>query len=187
METTTAPDHDLFHEVLALSPLDPSPSEAQGMLCGLMCGGATDPLATWLTQLLPANDAVEIPFAHYHAALHPLVQTLGAALADTELRFELGLPDDDHPLPERAVALYDWVRGFLFAIGVLGVAERDLPEQMREILHDFTELTRIDLDALDDDEDNEQALADVIEFVRVAALLIHDECALPHINSVVQP
>ncbi|MBK1693498.1 hypothetical protein CKO09_01920 [Chromatium weissei] len=173
--------------MLALSPLDPSPSEAQGMLCGLMCGGAPDPLTTWLTQLLPANTTTATPIAHYHAALFPLAQTLRDALTDTELRFELGLPNDDHSLQERATALYDWVRGFLFAVGILGVAERDLPEQMREILRDFTELTRIDLDALDDDEENELALADVIEFVRVAALLIYDECAPPRLEPVTQP
>lgn len=183
METTTDPNHDLFHEVLARSSLDPSPSEAQGMLCGLLCGGAADPLAAWLTQLLPA----EIPFARYQAALQPLVHSLHHALTDPELGFELGLPDDNRPLRERATALYDWVRGFLFAVGVLGVTERDLPEQMREILHDFTEFTRIDFDQLDDDEENEQALADVIEFVRVAALLIHDECAPRPLDAMTPP
>ncbi len=89
------------------------------------------------------------------------------------------LPDDDRPLVERATGLYDWVRGFLFAFGVLGVPERDLSAQTREIVRDFTDLTRMDLDDLEDHQENEEALTEVTEFIRVAAMLIHEERANP--------
>ena len=36
-------------------------------------------------------------------------------------------------------------------------------------------LTRMDLSDLDDNQANEEALAEIIEFVRVAALLIYED------------
>ena len=87
-------------------------------------------------------------------------------------------PGDSAPLGERALWLYDWIRGFLYALGLVSLSESDLSEQGREILRDLTAITQMDLDDLEESEDNEQALAEVIEFVRVAAMLIHHERAI---------
>ena len=182
MEVATDTDYDLIGRLLEISPLNPSPGEAHGILCGLLCGGASDPLNAWFLQLLPAAESAE-PADPLLAGVREGLSDLAAAtqngIRDPDLGFHPLLPDDDRPLAERATALYDWVRGFLFAFGVLGVAESDLSEQTREILRDFTDLTRMDLDNLDDAEENEEALAEVIEFIRVAAMLIHDERANP--------
>lgn len=133
-------------------------------------------------QLLPAAEPAEPAdprLAEVREGLSDLATATRNGIRDPDLGFHPLLPDDDRPLAERATALYDWVRGFLFAFGVLGVAESELSEQTREILRDFTDLTRMDLDDLDDAEENEEALAEVIEFIRVAAMLIHDERANP--------
>lgn len=161
--------------LLAASQLDPSVSEAHGMLCGFICGRDIDPVESWLNQLLPAVSAngpasLEARDALASLAVATLDETDGRAIGLT-----LWLPSDDRPLAERATALYDWVRGFLFAMGVLGIAEGDLTEQGREIIRDFADLTRLDFDCLEESEDNEQALAEVLEFIRVASLLILEE------------
>jgi hypothetical protein len=104
-------------------------------------------------------------------------QTLGE-IQGPAMGFEILLPADTVTLGERATALYDWVRGFLFALGLLGVNEADLTRQAREVLNDFTQLTHLDLDALDDAEENEAALTEITEFVRVAAMLLYQERVL---------
>jgi uncharacterized protein len=175
-EAVTNTDHNLFFEVLELSPLDPTPSEAQGMLCGFVCSGGSDPLALWLTQVLPASDTDEAPPPAIVAELQPLAQAQQEALRDPELPFELRLPPDDAPLAHRATAVYDWVRGFLFALGVSAVTTQHPSAQIDEIIKDFMLLTQIDLEQIDDEEENELALAEIIEFIRVAAMLIYDEC-----------
>ena len=60
-------------------------------------------------------------------------------------------------------------------MGVLGVAEQTLSAEGQEIYRDCAALTRMDLDALHESEENEQALMEVTEFLRVGAMLIHDE------------
>lgn len=191
-ETTTDIDYDPLARLLQASALAPTPSEAHGILCGLICGGSAAPESVWLDLLLPAPDAD--PQTAGEAAQEPTAREPPPALATLArqtldritgpgLGFPLLLPDDSRTLAERATALYDWVRGFLFALGVLGIAERDLSDQAREVLRDFADITRLDLDQLPDDEENEVALTELTEFVWVAAMLIYEERAAPRTGS----
>ena len=52
-----------------------------------------------------------------------------------------------------------------------------LPQGAREALEAFSELTRMDLDALNngDDDAEEAALVEVTEFLWVAAMTVYDE------------
>lgn len=175
MEAAITPSIEQITEALEKSELSASAPEAHGMLCGLLCAGRADAEQRWLDQLLPAEpEAREDQRAARETLLtlarHSRAQLEGAAQSVHPL-----LPDDERPLVERARALHDWVRGFLYAFGLLGLGEQQLPEQIREVLGDFGELTRMDLDALEEDEEHEQALAEILEFVRLAALLVYEE------------
>ena len=175
METTTDIEYDQYGRLLQESALAPTPGEAHGLLCGLICGGAPTPERAWLDQLFPAPDTADPHWQETLTGLHTLARQTQDGLQGQGLAFTPLAPDDSMPLVERATALYDWVRGFLFAIGVLGVAERDLPEQTREVLRDFADITRLDLDQLTECEEDESALTELIEFVRVAAMLVYEE------------
>ncbi len=187
-EAATDIDYDRIGQLLTASALSPTPGEAHGILCGLICGGSPDPGRVWLDQLLPVPDPnqeqdqdgpardlleTEARSGLGELACHTLEQIQGPRIG-----FDLLLPEDSRPLAERATALYDWVRGFLFALGVLGLSERDLSAQTREVFRDFVELTRMDLDELDEGEENEKALTEIAELVWVAAMLVYEERAL---------
>ena len=159
--------------------MNPSPSEAHGILCGLICGGDTQALESWLGQVSPTPDAGEALVAEGRAALRECGLAIEREFQGPEPLVRLPSPaGDSAPLGERALWLYDWIRGFLYALGLVGLSESELSEQGREILRDLTAITQMDLDDLEETEDNEQALAEVIEFVRVAAMLIHHERAI---------
>ena len=50
-----------------------------------------------------------------------------------------------------------------------------LPKDTREVLSDFSEIARAGLDGTEVDENEEHAYAEVVEYVRVSALLVYDE------------
>ncbi len=179
-EAPTDIDYEGVRSLLEASDLSPSPGEAHGILCGLICAGDPHPADTWLDQLLPAAhaEAADLLAAEARAGLAALAERTLAEIQGPGLGFTLLLPDESGPLVERATAVYDWVRGFLFALGVLGVGERELSEQSWEVFRDFSELTRLDLGALDEGEDNEAALTELSEFVWVAAMLLYHERVL---------
>ncbi len=79
------------------------------------------------------------------------------------------LPDDDEPLAERATALAQWCQGFLYGLGTGRLNSIDeLPGEVGEIVHDLTEISRATPGEEDPTEDDEQAYAELVEFVRVA-------------------
>jgi uncharacterized protein YgfB (UPF0149 family) len=179
-EAVTDIDYEEVRRLIEASDLSPSPSEAQGILCGLICGGDPRAAETWLDQLLAPKGtrAVDLLAVEGRDSLIRLAEQTFEEIQGPDLGFTLLLPDESGPLVERATAVYDWVRGFLFGLGILGFDERGLSEQAREIFRDFADLTYLDLSALDEGEENEAALTEITEFVRIAAMLLYQERVL---------
>jgi uncharacterized protein YgfB (UPF0149 family) len=98
-------------------------------------------------------------------------------LESPDFGFDLLLPNIDRPVRERGDALIRWCRGFLGGFGMSAGAEPPLSEESRDALGDLARMAASDL-AYDDPESDEQALEEVAEFVRVAALLLHSDCVL---------
>ena len=157
------------------SALSPSPAEVHGILCGLICAGHPQADDTWLAELGLQSAPGDLLAGDCEAQLRDLAQNTLAAIAGPGLGFSLLLPSDETPLRERATAVYDWCRGFLYGLGLAGVSDRDLSAQTREVFRDFTEITRLDLADLEEGEDNEEALTEIVEFLWVAAMLVYEE------------
>ena len=172
-----APDPDEIGLALAVSELSPSAFEAHGIYCGLLAAVAPEPQQRWLDELLPTADHDDPETAHCRSLLQDLAAATRARLEGPSQDFDLLLPEDERSLRERAVAVHEWTRGFLFGLGLAGIDAARLSPRTREAFDDLMEVTRMDLNDLDDNETNEQALSDVIEFIRVAALLLHEEGA----------
>lgn len=150
-----------------------SPHELHGSLCGWLAGGGAAN-AEWLSKVL-ADPAVG-PVAE-GSALSRMQRASAAQLADRSFEFELLLPDADAPLSERSGALFDWCRGFLGGFGLAAGARPPLSEDSLEALADLGKLAAAQPQD-DGDEEDEEALVELEEFVRVAALLLHGDCVL---------
>lgn len=150
-------------------------SELHGSLCGFLAGGGMLGRQPLLAALqLEAGQAA--PSAADQALLDRLVEQTDGELADPELGFEPVLPADDRPLAERAEALVEWCRGFLGGFGLAGAdAHAKLSDEAQEMLRDLSTIASSSLDLGDEGED-EDALIEVQEFVRVGAMLLYTEC-----------
>lgn len=153
--------------------LSVSSHELHGALCGWLAGGGAAN-TEWLSKVLadPALGAVQ-----EGTALARMQQASAAQLADRSFEFELLLPDAEASLSERSGALFDWCRGFLGGFGLATGAQPPLSEDSREALADLARLAAAQPQD-DGDEEDEEALVELEEFVRVAALLLHGDCVL---------
>jgi uncharacterized protein YgfB (UPF0149 family) len=150
-------------------------SELHGSLCGYLAGGGVLADGSVLAALELDGEATE-PSAADLTLLRRLVKQSRTELADPELGFEPLLPEDDRPLTERAEAMVEWCRGFLGGFGLAGTpAHAQLSEEAREILRDLGTVASSSLD-FGNETDDEDALIELQEFVRVAAMLLHTEC-----------
>lgn len=159
-------------EIARLS-LATSAPELHGALCGWLAGGGAD-VREWPARVL-ANEAVPAPAAG--GALDELRRVSASQLVDRSFEFDLLLPAGPAPLAERSGALFDWCRGFVGAFGLAAGEAKALSDESREALGDLAKLASAE--AQDDgDEEDEEALVEIEEFVRVAALLLHGDCVL---------
>lgn len=147
-------------------------AEAHGTLAGALCAVVPYRIEDWLAEILP--EGIELPVTD--SALQSLYDETVASLSGPSMEFELLIPQDDSPIQERARALTAWCTGFLYGLGSNGAADpQRLPGELGEIVRDLTEITRADVDAEDGAEENEAALAELVEFVRVGVQLVFDE------------
>ena len=84
------------------------------------------------------------------------------------------LPDDEKPLQERLFGLAHWCAGFLNGIG--SALDQQATKSLLkddDTIDDFTEITKIDLNASDTNE-NEAMYIELVEYVRLAVLNMHE-------------
>jgi len=89
--------------------------------------------------------------------------------------------DDSDSASMRAAALAHWCEGFLHGLVSVdhgaALKERLAKEPLADIIKDMLQLTRAAVDDASDDETNETAYAEIVEYVRVAAQLTYEELA----------
>lgn len=147
-------------------------AEAHGCLCGALCVRRSYERAEWFDEILPEATVGE------ESALAQLRDQTAAALAGDELAFQPLLPDDEQPLPDRVEALGAWCQGFLYGFGAAGTANRaSLPEDVTEVLGDFAQMSHAGAVGAEALEVEEEAYAELVEFLRVGVQLVFDELA----------
>lgn len=151
------------------------PSESHGCLCGALCTTVHYPLERWLDEIVPdMEEATEGD----RRALNLLFADTVSALRGDQMEFEPLLPSDDATLEQRATALAQWCQGFLYGFGSGRPPKaEELPVNVEEILRDLTHIGRATVDPGESGEEEEQAYAEVMEYVRAGVQLIHDELA----------
>jgi uncharacterized protein YgfB (UPF0149 family) len=155
-------------------------AEAHGCLVGALCTTAHYPMERWLEEIIP--DEERRADDDSQQALRLLYADTLNALRGENMDFELLLPGDEMPLATRAGGLSQWCQGFLYGFGT-GQAnnqtpkEEDLPANVNEVLNDLTHIGRasVEIEGDADNESEEEAYAEVVEYVRVGVQLIHDE------------
>jgi len=157
--------------------LEVGASDLHGSLTGYLCANGRAGATDW-----PSALELDIDDASHHEVLGRLYPFCRAQLSDPEFSFEPLLPEQSDALGTRADALVEWCRGFIGGVGLAGTLPLvALSEEVREILHDFAEIARANFECTDAEED-ESAMAEILEFVRVGALLLHSELAMTAVS-----
>jgi uncharacterized protein YgfB (UPF0149 family) len=169
---TSSADFSTIADALRPLRLGVSASDLHGSLTGYLCAGAQAGADDWPAALHLEFDA---PDAAAAEALRRLYRLCRAQFEGPRADVDPLLPSRAEPLARRADALVEWCRGFLGGFGLAGVTERTaLPADASEILADFGTIAASRFDYADNAED-EQALTDVIDFVRIGTALLHRE------------
>lgn len=167
------PNYNSLASVLSQQGVGMTPAEMHGLLSGIICGGNQD--HSWkklVHDLTNEGLAFSQSLAQPLQALHDGIAT---TLEDEGYLFQLLLPDDDDiTVFDRADALAGWVNHFLLGLGVTQPKLDKVTGETGEAIDDLRTIGQLGYDEDEDQEELEQSLEEVIEYVRVAALLCHD-------------
>ncbi len=151
-----------------------SAAEVQGIVCGMLGGGMPLECRDWLEPLSDFVNQGDAFSQEVQAALNTLYDDTCQQLVESDFSLALCLPDDSAPINDRGQALLCWVQGFLVGFGLHQADLTGCSDDVKEALEDFTEIARMD-DEMSDDEESEQALFEVMEYVRMTAMLCFNE------------
>jgi hypothetical protein len=96
------------------------------------------------------------------------------SIDEIEAGFQPLLAGDSAPLPERVGDLGAWCRGFLSGFGLGKTDLSEISDDSRGFLRDLERISQVD-ERVGEDEDEERALMEIVEYVRVGTLLLHKE------------
>jgi len=168
------PDYASVDAALQRCGLRQCPSELHGFALGMVVGGVPEPLTIWHDEVYAAFDPDDVLANECRALLDRVFAA--AFIGESDRPLTLLLPQDIVVDSARLTALRDWCQGFLFGLGLAGeTVTSALSAQARELLNDFSEITRVDTDDVDNSEANQVALIEIEEYLREGVMLIRDE------------
>lgn len=159
---------DLFVALKVFS----SPSELHGMLCGLLASPEEIEEHDWLAGAATFLEQTCFDSDEAKTLLLEMFATTRQQLTATGFELLLILPDDSESISDRAEHLGRWCLGFVTG---LGAARTKLTEEGKETLEDVDKIAQIDEQSLEECEEHEQDLMQLVEYVRMAALMLHSE------------
>lgn len=156
-------------------------AQSHGLLTGRLATAGVPAAPDWLLQVLEGIDEANALRTECRRVLDLLYQATFWQLSERLSEFEPLLPGDEDDVALRAEALGHWCEGFLHGLVSAehsdALRERLAREPLSDIIKDLLQITRAGLDEESDEEDNEAAYAELVEYVRVAAQLCYEELA----------
>jgi len=175
MSKSTLPDYITIASGLQSSSLFVTPAELHGLLVGMLSGGLSITDKSWQPLIFDyTNDGMGWPDKALKYAESVLSLSI-SELTGNGMNLSILLPDDDADLMEMADALSEWVNHFISGLGLVQVALKNMPRDVREALTDLEEISKLGIDENDDLKEQADLLEQVIEHVKVCVLTIHAE------------
>ncbi len=162
-----------FEAILEQHDSDVGAAEAHGIATGMLCVEIRADVENWLRELFTDEEQL---IDEDKSLLHGVFEKTRQLLENqnNDFSFDLLMPEDDDPLDEQVEALRCWCQGFLFGVGYAQTGA-DWPGETAEVMRDMIELTKIDVDV--GDEDDENALVEIREYVRASVFTVRDQFA----------
>jgi len=160
-------------------------AECHGVACGLLVRLPESSLDAYV-GLLDMLELVSSPGTGLKMSLEELLNSTRIQLADEEMGLSLWLPDDSEILEERTMALSQWCSGFLAGLGSSGEDNlKALSDDASDALADLQQVAKADVTDTTESEEDENAYAEVVEYIRVVTLMIREDLRGPDTEDLI--
>lgn len=146
-------------------------AEVHGMATGMLSINPDTESMTWLSEIFQDAENLLDDEKQLLVSLFEQTQEL---LNSDEFTFDLFIPDDQASVEEMTDALRSWSKGFLLGVGY-STPVADWPGETQEIIKDIVEFSKMDIEGDEDEEEVENALVEIQEYLRAAVMLFKAE------------
>jgi len=172
-------DHEALDNALRRCGASWDAAQTHGLLTGRLAVAGVAAGPEWLVHVLEGTEESSAFRAECQKMLDTLYQSTFWQLSERLSDFALLLPDDESDASDRTAAMARWCEGFLHGLvsAKHGDALRDrlAAEPLADIIRDMLQITRAEVDGATDNETNEAAYAELVEYLRVAAQVAYEE------------
>ncbi|MCL2913547.1 UPF0149 family protein [Shewanella corallii] len=165
---------DKLKTALSAAEIGQHPVEVHGALVGLISGGVSVNRDGWQKPLAELMNDGQPLTGELKVLVGEMYQDALTRLADAEFGFVPLLPEEEEPLASRVEALSLWVQSFLTGLAIIQPKLNQASADVREVIQDLAEIARVELDVTEDEE-SEAAYMEILEFVRMSAILCYAE------------
>lgn len=172
------PGYDAVGQLLSQQGVGLTSAEMHGLIAGILCGGNQD--SSWQALVHDLTNEGLAFSQTLGEALRQMHVATADALEDEGFQFQLFIPDGENiSIFTRADALAGWVNHFLLGLGVTQSKLDKVTGETREAIDDLRNIAQLGYDEDEDQEELEMSLEEIVEYVRVAALLCYDTFTRP--------
>lgn len=171
---------EISNELLSLN-MYVHASECHGAICGYLSANQGEDFNYWFKNVLHTlsdealteGEVSNVADSEDAQIINTMFNVSLQQLQDPSCSIRLLVPDDEEALSERVEALAEWCHGFLFGLTLVAADEMSkYSTDAQEVISDFVKISQTDLDGGDNAEEAEAAYAEIVEYVRIGALLI---------------
>lgn len=170
MKELALPSYQELGQVLSKTSLKLHPSQAHGLVCGILSGN-TVAAPAW-EELVTGGEKT----AKTQRVLQMLYEASAKQLSEFSFEFQLILPAEAEALSLKAEALTLWCQGFLTGLKIAQVPliGRE-PGEVTETINDMIEIAKMSYEDTVASEENEMAYIELMEYIRMAVVLIYQD------------
>lgn len=174
-------DHDALDNALRRCGASWGAAQTHGLLSGRLAIAGANSGFSWLSQVLEGTGDADVRRVECETMLVCLFETTYRQLSARMSEFEPLLPDDEDNTASRAAALARWCEGFLHGLVSAdhgdALKARLAADPLADVIRDMLQITRACADDEGDDETNDAAYTELVEYLRVATQLTYEELA----------
>ena len=172
--------HDTLNDALRRCGASWDAAQCHGLLTSRLAIAGTEAGFAWFQQVLEGAETADASREDCERMLTALFNATHRQLSERLSEFAPLLPDDSDSTAIRAEALGHWCEGYLHGLVSVDHGEalkkRLGQEPLADIIKDMLQITRASAED-GDEESNEIAYAELVEYLRVAAQLTYEEFA----------
>ncbi len=171
--------HHIIDDALRRAGSSWDAAQTHGLASGRLAVEGRQASAGWLAQVLEGTDERNASRKECENLLVSLFDDTHRRFTERQSGFTPLLPDDDDSTAARTEALAHWCEGYLHGLTTSKhddeMKSRLAGEPLADIIKDMLQITRAA--AGEDEEDDEEALTEIVEYLRVATQLVYEELA----------